>query len=110
MTNVTSSTGGQPPSQLGAKAYLSRVRHELRTPLNHILGYCEIVQEETEGQLPESFAANLAKTHASGKELLRLIGECFNEDTFDPNNMDRDQLVARLRVPVDQIIGHAEPL
>ena len=112
MTNETTSEGessqGQP--QITVKAYLSRVRHELRTPLNHILGYCEIVQEETEGQLPESFAANLTRTHAGGKELLRLIGECFNEDTFDPDSVNRDKLVSRLRVPVDQIVECTELL
>ena len=109
MTGGTTSHGGPPQEhpQISVKAYLSRVRHELRTPLNHILGYCEIVQEETEGQLPENFAANLAKTHAGGKELLRLIGECFNEDTFDPSSVDREKLVSRLRVPVDQIVGCA---
>lgn len=52
---------------------LSKIRHDLRTPINHILGYCEMLQEDE--ALPGEFAPDLARIHAGGKQLLALIAE-----------------------------------
>ena len=53
-----------PPRRLD----LSKIRHDLRTPINHILGYCEMLQEDE--QLPAIFAPDLAKIHAGGRQLV----------------------------------------
>jgi len=90
------------------KLDLSKIRHDLRTPINHILGYCEMLQEDE--TLPEEFAPDLAKIHAGGKQLLALIAEYFDEETFETKRGDVQRLCHDLRTPVNQIIGYCEIL
>ena len=93
-----------PPRKLD----LSKIRHDLRTPINHILGYCEMLQED--GQLPTQFAPDLARIHAGGRQLLALIAEYFDEETFETKRGDVQRLCHDLRTPVNQIIGYSEML
>lgn len=90
------------------KLDLSKIRHDLRTPINHILGYCEMLQEDD--QLPAVFAPDLEKIHAGGKQLLALIAEYFDEETFETKRGDVQRLCHDLRTPVNQIIGYSEML
>jgi sigma-B regulation protein RsbU (phosphoserine phosphatase) len=86
---------------------LSKIRHDLRTPINHILGYCEMLQEE---EAPPDFQADLQKIHAGGKQLMSLIAEYFDEETFDAKQIDLHQLCHELRTPVNHIVGYTELL
>lgn len=86
---------------------MSRMRHELRTPINHILGYCEMLMEES--QAPPSVAEDLRRIHAGGKELQVLIGRYFDEAGFFQKR-DLHQLYHELRTPVNHIIGYSDLL
>jgi sigma-B regulation protein RsbU (phosphoserine phosphatase) len=97
-----------PDVGLPRKLDLSKIRHDLRTPINHILGYCEMLQEDE--QLPALFAPDLAKIHAGGRQLLALIAEYFDEETFETKRGDVQRLCHDLRTPVNQIIGYSEML
>ena len=87
---------------------LSRIRHDLRTPINHVLGYCEMLQEEE--TVPEDFQEDLKKIHAGGRQLLALINEYFEEATFEEKRRDLQRLSHELRTPVNHIVGYAELL
>lgn len=88
------------------KLDLSRIRHDLRTPINHILGFCEMLQEE-EG-MPGDFQPDLKKIHAGGRQLLALIQEYLDEATFEEKRHDLHRLCHELRTPVNHIVGYAE--
>lgn len=90
----------------GSSQDLARVRHDLRTPINHILGYCEMLLEEEE--LPPAFATDLRRVHEGGRQLLRLIGEYFDETVMDRQPLDLSRLYHDLRTPVNHIIGYSE--
>ena len=83
------------------------MRHELRTPINHILGYCEMLMEES--QVPPSVAEDLRRIHDGGKELQVLIGRYFDEAGFFQKR-DLHQLYHELRTPVNHIIGYSDLL
>ena len=100
------SAPARPPAQ--PRIDLSKIRHDLRTPINHILGYCEMLQEDD--QLPDEFAPDLGKIHAGGKQLLALIAQYFDEETFETKRGDVQRLCHDLRTPVNQIIGYSEIL
>jgi class 3 adenylate cyclase/CheY-like chemotaxis protein len=87
---------------------LSRIRHDLRTPINHILGYCEMLQEDE--HTPAEFQADLRRIHAGGRQLLALMTEYFDEEIFATRRHDRFQLCHELRTPVNHIIGYGEML
>jgi sigma-B regulation protein RsbU (phosphoserine phosphatase) len=95
-------------AQSGLKLDLSRIRHDLRTPINHILGYCELLQEED--AVPGDFHPDLKKIHGGGQQLLALIMEYFDEATFEEKSHDLQRLCHELRTPVNHIVGYAELL
>lgn len=52
---------------------LHQLYHELRTPVNHIIGYCELLQEQAEEQGIRSSIADLKKIHTAAGEWLGLM-------------------------------------
>jgi len=62
----------------------AETRHKLRTPLNHIIGYSEMLLEDADENRLESFADDLRKIHAAGKQLLAEINELF--ESAPPRN------------------------
>jgi class 3 adenylate cyclase len=90
------------------KRDLSKVRHALRTPINHILGYCEMLQEEE--AVPADFRADLERIRNGGRQLLGLINEYFDDDLFESRRRDLRQVSHDLRTPVSQIVGYTEIL
>ena len=66
----------------------AEMRHKLRTPLNHIIGYSEMLLEDADENRLESFAADLRKIHAAGKQLLTEINELF--ESAPPRNAPVD--------------------
>jgi phosphoserine phosphatase RsbU/P len=113
--NVPTSQRGDSPGRNPAAATarpkfdLSKIRHDLRTPINHILGYCEMLQEDDE-QVPADFLADLQKIHTGGRQLLVLINEYFDDETFQSRHRDLHQLCHELRTPVNHVIGYSELL
>jgi DNA-binding response OmpR family regulator len=75
---VSSKTSLPDQSQQNPVPSLAETRHKLRTPLNHIIGYSEMLLEEADENHLESFAADLRKIHAAGKQLLAEITEIFD--------------------------------
>lgn len=51
----------------------SLARHELRTPVTHVLGYCELLQEEAEDALYQALGPDLARILSAGREILEII-------------------------------------
>jgi signal transduction histidine kinase len=70
--------------------FVSTVSHELRTPLNVILGYAEMVQDETlEARVRQQMAAGI---EAAGRELLTLI-----ESTLEIGRLDASRSQVHLQ-------------
>lgn len=100
-------TAAAPGASPSVSQELSKIRHDLRTPINHILGYAEMLLEET--GLPPNFRQDLDRIHSGGRQLLNLINQYFGDDTFR-QIPDRHQLYHELRTPVNHIIGYSELL
>jgi class 3 adenylate cyclase len=89
---------------------LAKIRHDLRTPINHIIGFSEILLEETPGHVPESFLLDLQKIRGGGDRLLALINQHLSEENFPVEKPDLHLLCHELRTPVNHIIGYSELL
>jgi len=87
------------------ESFCSAVRHNLRTPLNHILGYCEMLLEESVDQGWEDLLPELDRIATSGRELLALLDQLFA--FVAPNDGDAvsrsgtDSLVAQVTTTLD---------
>ncbi len=65
--------------------------HELRTPLNSIIGFSEILQDQTFGPLNEKQVRYVGNIHKSGKHLLTLIN-----DILDLSKVEAGKIELRL--------------
>lgn len=55
--------------------FLKNMSHELRTPINAILGYDELIREETQESQTMEYAENV---HAAGRALLSLVNDIMD--------------------------------
>ena len=67
--------------------FLANMSHELRTPLNSIIGFSEIIGNETLGQVPDVYKEYISIINKSGKHLLDLINQ-----VLDITKLENDQI------------------
>ena len=73
-------------SDLLKTAFLSNMSHEIRTPLNGILGFCELLLDESFSHDDKViFATNLTK---NGNDLLKLINDIMDISKIQENQFD----------------------
>lgn len=83
--------------------FLAKVGHELRTPLDGIIGYAEIIQEETESAEARSDAERIL---SAARHLNVLLG-----DILDQSRLDADRLnVKREVLPVAGMVAEVHGL
>jgi signal transduction histidine kinase len=58
--------------------FLANMSHELRTPLNSILGFSQLLLEQTQEVLPAKQIRFLSNIHNSGQHLLQLINDILD--------------------------------
>lgn len=87
--------------------FLGSISHELRTPLNGILGYADLIRQQTFGPMaPASYAAYVEDIHTSGSCLLAMIDDLFDLARIEAGR--REYFFAPLHVR--DVIQHAVPL
>ncbi len=67
--------------------FLANMSHELRTPLNAIIGYSEILLEETSDAGHPQYHADLQRIVASGRHLLMLISDILDLSKIEAGQM-----------------------
>ena len=68
--------------------FLANMTHELRTPMNAIIGYTEMLLEETEEKTLMDIHSDLAKIGSSAKILLQLINEILDLSKIEAGKME----------------------
>jgi signal transduction histidine kinase/CheY-like chemotaxis protein len=58
--------------------FLSALGHELRTPLNAVLGFCELLADETSGTLNDRQRRYLAHIRSGGQRLLQQVSDVLD--------------------------------
>jgi CheY-like chemotaxis protein len=88
----------------------NNLKHDLRTPLNHIIGYCELLLEESAKESPPQLLADLEHIHLAGRRLLFVINDLFDPIKSAAYKADPALVHHEIRTPLNQIIGYAEML
>lgn len=88
----------------------NNLRHDLRTPLNHIIGYCEMLLEESANDARPQLVADLERIHLAGRRLLVVINDLFDPIKFAGYKANPALIHHEIRTPLNQIIGYAEIL
>jgi len=93
----------------GARAkseFLSKVGQELRTPLNGIIGYAEIIHEETESQAAREDADRIV---SAAKHLHVLLNDILDQSRLDSGRISVKQEVLPVAGMVSEIHGLMRP-
>ena len=82
--------------------FLANMSHELRTPLNHVIGFTDLVLEESVGALNDSQKEYLQDVAFSSRHLLSLI-----DDILDLSKVEAGKLELHLaEVPLVSVLEH----
>ena len=90
--------------------FLANMSHELRTPMNAIIGYSEMLIEDSEDLEPEDFVVDLQKILSSGKHLLGLINGVLDLSKIEAGKMTLYVENVSLRDLFEEVTATAAPL
>ena len=82
-------------------AALAHLRHELRTPLNHIIGYSEMLLEDSADGDPATLGPGLRQVHGAAQRLLAIINDLVRADAA---HVDLAGLSDALAEPLQSVI------
>jgi signal transduction histidine kinase len=85
-------------------AFLSNMSHELRTPLNAVIGYSEMLLEDTEQAADPTSWADLGRIHTAGRNLLSLVNAILDLSKIDAGKME----IYRETVDLDDFAAQIE--
>ncbi|MHB1863989.1 MAG: response regulator [Gemmatimonadaceae bacterium] len=68
--------------------FLAKMSHELRTPLNSIIGFSEVLSDETFGALNEKQRRYVSNVLSSGRQLLALINDILDLSKVEAGRME----------------------
>ena len=71
--------------------FLARVSHEFRTPLNSIIGFTDLLAEEGEGPLGESYSYYVQHVHEGAHHLLALVNDILDLSRIEAGRIDLRQ-------------------
>src|SRR3990172_8932089 len=86
-------------------AFLANMSHELRTPLNAVIGFSEVLEDQTFGPLNEKQMKYVCNVRSSGKHLLNMINDILDLSKIEAGKLDLRREKFPLGATVDGIIG-----
>lgn len=84
---------------------VAELRHDFRTPVNHIVGYCELLLEDLQGEEHISQRASIQTALTTVREVLAMINTALPPNAVEVTQTDVNDLRARLYEPHSRIIG-----
>lgn len=87
--------------------FLAHMSHELRTPLNAVLGFSDIIRQQSFGPVGnEAYVGYASDIHKSGELLLSLINDLLDLSKIEAGKFDLDEENLNL----EEIIGQSHRL
>jgi PAS domain S-box-containing protein len=83
--------------------FLAKMSHELRTPLNSIIGFSEILEDESVGPLTEKQRRYISNVLVSGRNLLQLINDILDLSKVEAGRMELVPSRFEARAALDQV-------
>ncbi len=83
--------------------FLASMSHEFRTPLNAIIGFSEVMEDKTFGDLNEKQAKYVSNILTSGRHLLQMINDVLDLSKIEAGKMELELS----RVNIEELIEHS---
>jgi signal transduction histidine kinase/CHASE3 domain sensor protein len=90
--------------------FLSGLSHELRTPLNSIMGFSDLLAEESAGPLNESQRRFVSHIRTASQHLLELINDILDLSKIEAGRADLRQEVLPASAAVEEVLSTTRPL
>jgi PAS domain S-box-containing protein len=90
--------------------FLANMSHELRTPLNSIIGFAEVLQDESMGSLTEKQIRFLGHIHQSGKHLLELINDILDLSKVEAGKLTLQPRALSVVLTLEDVLALARGL
>ena len=97
-------------SSLSKSVFLANLSHELRTPLNHIIGYCEMIQEELEEEGLDHLVTDLSKIQLASDQLMKWVEEIIDLSKIESGRSELDHEVFPVSDLVGKVVERVRPL
>ncbi|HPF78500.1 MAG TPA: PAS domain-containing sensor histidine kinase [Alphaproteobacteria bacterium] len=89
--------------------FLANMSHELRTPLNSVIGFSEIIKNETFGPLPQKeYKEYATDIFESGNKLLKVINEILDVSRIEAGERTLNETVISVEETVKSCLGLME--
>jgi CheY-like chemotaxis protein/tRNA A-37 threonylcarbamoyl transferase component Bud32 len=92
-------------TEFGAPLGVGELRHELRTPVNHIVGYTEMLLEDTEDPAFSDCRASLEEILSAARDVLHLINGALPPTRHEITSPELATLYATMRIPQGRVLG-----
>ena len=97
-------------ANLAKSRFLANMSHELRTPLNAVIGYAEMLIEESDERGLMSSIDELKKIQFAGKHLLGLISDILDLSKIEAGRMDIHLETFDVADMVQTVVGTIRPV
>jgi PAS domain S-box-containing protein len=91
-------------------AFLAGLTQELRTPLNSIMGFSQLLDEESVGPLMERQQQYIAHVLTNGRQLLDLVNDMLELSNVAAGRLELSRVPVSLQPVVQQSLAQIEPL
>ncbi len=89
--------------------FLSGMSHELRTPLHTILGFTELLEEETQGPLNEKQRRFVRHIYKDSQHLLALINDVLDLSKIESGRLELQREIFPLAVALEEAVSSIRP-
>jgi signal transduction histidine kinase/DNA-binding response OmpR family regulator len=90
--------------------FLSTMSHELRTPLNAVLGFSDLLADESYGPLNDRQRRYVEHIHTGGKHLLSLISDILDLSKIEAGRMELAIESLRVETVFGEVLSVMQPL
>ena len=89
--------------------FMASISHELRTPLHTIIGFAELLEEETEGKITQKQRRFLQHIHTDSEHLLGLINDVLDLSRIEAGGLQLRTEPIFLQTIVDETLSAIRP-
>ncbi len=97
MTEIKNNLTALEQASRSKSEFLATMSHELRTPLNSVLGFAELLDAQSFGELNERQKRYVSNIMTAGKDLLTLINDILDLSRIEAGRMEWEREMVDIR-------------